>query len=106
MLWHWQLLQLGQPEDPMSASAEVPLGFSLGVLSTVVDLNLFEVEIGWKGELGGNIRPVKATVLQIMAIYPLPCLNYSPNQLQTTTIWAPKVGRHSQAGCLPRWAMR
>ena len=79
-LWHWQLLQLGQLEDPISALAEVFLRFTLGVLSTGVDLNLFEEEISWKGESGGNVRPVKAIVLRVIAMRPTPHLHYSPNQ--------------------------
>ena len=89
------LPQLGQLEDPISTLAEAVSRFLLGILSTVVDLNLFEEEIGWKGEVGGNVRPVKATVLWVMAMHPPPRLYYSSNQLWATTVWMPAVGRHS-----------
>ena len=79
---------------------------SLGVLSMAADLNLLEEEIGWKGEVGGNIRPLKATVLPVMAMCPLPHLHHSPNQLRAATIWAPVAGRHDQVGGLPGWATR
>ena len=62
-LWHWQLPQLGQLEDPISTLAEVVSRLSLGVPSTAMDLNLLEEEIGWKGQVGGNVRPLKAMVL-------------------------------------------
>ena len=60
----------------------------------VVDLNLFKEEIGWKGEVGGNIRLVKAMVLWVALMHLPPCLYYSPNQLWATTVWAPVAGRH------------
>ena len=72
----------------------------------VVDLKLFEEEIRWKGEVGGSVRPLKATVLQLVAMCPPPRLHYSPNQLQATTVWVPVMGRHSQGGDLLGWVTR
>ena len=72
----------------------------------VVDLNIFEEEIGWKGEVGGDIRPVKAMVLWVVAMHLLPRLHHSPNQLWATTVWVPAVGRHGQVGGLPGQTMR
>ena len=50
----------------------------------VADLNLFKEEIGWKGEVGGDTKPVKATVLWVAAMHPPPHLHYSPKQLWAT----------------------
>ena len=61
---------------------------------TVADLNLFKEEISWKGEAGGNVRPLKAMVLWVTTMHPPPRLHHSPNQLRATTIWVPVVGRH------------
>ena len=71
-----------------------------------MDLNPFEKEISWKGQVGGNVRPVKATVLQVAALHQPPHLHYSPNQLQAAMVHAPAVGRNGQAGSMPGWAMR
>ena len=49
----------------------------LSFLSVAADLNLFEKEIGWKGEAGGNIRPMKVTVLHVTAMH-LPPAFISP----------------------------
>ena len=38
-------------EDPISTSVEAVLRLSLSVPSRAADLNLFEKEIGWKGEV-------------------------------------------------------
>ena len=105
-LWHWWLPQLRQPEDPISTWAEVVSRLLLGVPSAVADLNLFEEKIHWKGETGGNIRLVKATVLRVAAMCPPPHFHHSPNQLRATTVWMPAAGRHGQAGSLPRLATR
>ena len=86
--------------------AEVVSGLLLRVPSMAADLNLFKEEIGWKGEAGGNVRPLKAMVIWVIAMHPPPHPHHSPNQLQATTIWAPVVGRHDQVGGLPRWAIR
>ena len=72
----------------------------------VLDLNLFKKEISWKGEVGGNVRPLKATAIWVTAMRPLPHPHHSPNQLWAAMIWAPAVGKHSQAGSLPGQAMR
>ena len=62
---------------------------------------------GWlEGGSGGNIRPVNTTVLWIIAMHPPPRLHHSPNQLRAATLWAPVVGGHGQACCLPRWVTR
>ena len=60
---------------------EVVSRLLLSVPSTAVDLDLFEKEIGWKGEAGGDVRPLKATVLWVTVMYPPPRLHHSPNQL-------------------------
>ena len=57
--------------------AKVVSKFSLSVPSIVADLNLFEEEIGWKGEKGGNVRPVKATVLWAVVMHLPPRLRHS-----------------------------
>ena len=70
------------------------------------DLNIFKEEISWKGELGGNVRPLKATVLRIAAMHPPPRPYHSPNQILATMIQVPVADRHGQAGGLPRWVIR
>ena len=55
-----------------------------------------------EGEAGGNVRPLKAMVLQVVLMCPPPQLHHSPNHLWAAMIWAPVVGRHGQAGGLPR----
>ena len=52
-------------ENPISALAEAVLRLSHGIPSTVMEFNPLEEEISWKGEAGGDVRPVKATVLQV-----------------------------------------
>ena len=42
---------------------EVVSRLLLGVLSTVVDVNLLEEEIGWKGEAREDVKLMKAIVL-------------------------------------------
>ena len=102
LLWHRQLPQLGQMEDPISALAEVVLRLLLGIPSAAEDLNLLEKEISWKGEVGGSIKPLKAMVLQGTVMHPPHRLHHSPNQLWATTVQVPMVGRHGQVGGLPR----
>ena len=70
------------------------------------DLDLFKEEISWKGEAGGNVRPLKATVVQVTVMCLPPNPHHSPNQLRAATIWVPAVGRRDQAGGLPRWVSR
>ena len=72
----------------------------------VADLNLFKEEISWKGEAGGKVRLLKASVIRIAAMHPPPHPHHSPIQLWAATIRASVAGRHSQAGGLPRWATR
>ena len=45
-------------------------GLLLRVLSAAADLNLFKEEISWKGEAGGNIRPLKATIIWVAVMHP------------------------------------
>ena len=82
--------------------AEAVSRLTLRVLSMAADLNLFKEEIGWKREVGGNVRPLKAMVIWVTAMCPTPHPHHSPNQLQAATIWASVVGRHGQVGSLPR----
>ena len=63
----------------------------------VSDLNLLEEEISWKGEAGGNVRPLKAMVLWFTMMHPPPHLYHSPNQL-----WATTVG-HLWRGGTAKW---
>ena len=67
-----------------------------------MDLNLFKEEISWKGEVGGNVRPLKATVLWVTVMHLPPRPHHSQNQLRAATIWAPVAGRHGQVGRLAR----
>ena len=57
----------------------------------VAHLNLFKEEISQKGEVGRNIRPLKATVLWVMMMRPPTQPHHSPNQLWATTVWVPAV---------------
>ena len=100
-LRHQKLLQLGQPEDPISTSAEAVSRFLLGVPSTLADLDLFDEEISWKGEVGRNVKPLKAMVLWVATMHPPPRLHYALNQLRAAMVQAPVVGRHGQMGGLP-----
>ena len=68
-----------QLEDPISAFVDIVPGLLLGVQSMALDVNLLEEEIGWKGEAGGDIRPVKTMVLQVVVMCSPPCLHYTPN---------------------------
>ena len=54
-----------------------------------VDCNLFKEEIGWKGKVGGKVRPLKATVIRVTAMRPPPRPHHSPIQLWATTIQVP-----------------
>ena len=84
----------------MSDFEEVVLRLSLGIPSIAVDFNLFEEEIGWKGVVWGDIRPVKATVLWDVAICLLPHLHYPPSNsrpLQLRHLWW--VGLAKRAAC-------
>ena len=59
-----------------------------------------------RGEQGGKVRPLKASVIQVTGACPPPCPHHSPIQLWAATIWVPVAGRHSQVGGLPGWVMR
>ena len=65
----------------------------LSIPIVAMDVNLLEEEMGWKRVAGGNVRPVKATVLQVMTMYMLAGLYYPSNQLWATVVWEPMVGR-------------
>ena len=56
------------------------LAFSF--LSIVLNVNLFEEEIGWKGVVGGGIRPVKSILLGVAVVLPAnpPSLTPQPTQ--------------------------
>ena len=54
-----------------------------------VDLNLFKEEISWKGEAGGKVRPLKATVIWVTAMRLPPRPHHSPIQL-----WAMNLGTY------------
>ena len=103
---HQYLLQLGQLEDPISNMVEMVSRLPLGVLSMPVDLNPFKEEISWKREAGGKVRPLKAMVIQVMAMRLPPRPHHLPIQLWAGTIRVPAVGRHGQAGGLPGRATR
>ena len=100
MLWLWQL------EDPISAFVEVALRNLLSILSVTVDVNIFKEEMGWKGIVGGYVRPVKAMVPQVAVMCTPPHFYYPPNQLWATAAHVPMVAWPTQASCMPRWVIR
>ena len=69
LLQHWQLLHLRHLKDPISTFVKAVLRLLLGFPSTAVDVNLLGEEIAWEGEAGGDLRPVKATVLRVRVMY-------------------------------------
>ena len=105
-LQYWYLPQHGQLEDPISTFVEAFLRLLLGIPIVVADFNLLEEEIAWKEEAGGDVRPVKATVLRVMVMCMLPHLHYTPNQLWAAAVQAPTVGKLGQTSCLPRWVTK
>ena len=66
------------------------LRLPLRVPSMVADLNLFKEEISWKGEVGGNIRPLKAMVIWVMVMRPAT----PPSPLPQ-----PTMGHHNSGTC-------
>ena len=56
----------------------------------VADLNLFKEEIGWKGEVGGKVRPLKAMVIRVAAMRPPPRPAPLPH---------PTTGHHNLGTC-------
>ena len=75
--------------------AEVVSRLPLRIPNMAADLNLLKEEIGWKGEVGGKVRPLKAMVIWVTAMRLPPHPYHSPNQLRAAMIWVPAVGRHS-----------
>ena len=109
--------QLGQLENPISTFVEVVLRHSLCIPSTVANVNLFKEEIGWKGVVWGDIRPVQATVLGVIEVCLPPRFHSPPNQLWATTAGAPMptnpstflqrlVALPARVSYMPRWAVR
>ena len=62
-------------DDPIFLFVEVVSRLSLGIPSTVADVNLLEEEISWKRVVGGDVRPVQATILGVAAVCLLPRLH-------------------------------
>ena len=55
-LWQWYTLQLKQLKDPITTLVEVVMGLLLSVQSLVMDINLFEKDMGWEGgSIGGRL---------------------------------------------------
>ena len=54
----------------MTTLVEVVIGLVLSILSIAVDVHLFEVEVGWEGLAGWDIRPVNAVVLWVAVVCP------------------------------------
>ena len=63
----------------MTTLSEVVMGLVLSVPSEVVDIHLFEVEVGWKGGPGWDVQLVEAMVLWVMAVCPPTHVHYPPN---------------------------
>ena len=54
-------------------------GLMFSIQSGVVDVNLFEEEMGWKGVAGGDVRLVKAIVFWVMVVCLPTHFLYSPH---------------------------
>ena len=80
-LRHQYQLQWGQPKDPIATLTAAVLGLLLRVLSTMLDVDLFQKEVAGQGEAWGEVRPLQASILGVMAVYPPPRLHYPPHQL-------------------------
>ena len=76
ILWYWLLLQLEQLGNLISAFVEMVSSLSISIPIVAVDVNLLEEEIGWKGVVEGDIRPLKAMVLRVMVVCPPPHFHY------------------------------
>lgn len=55
----------------------------------IADVNPFEEEMGWKGIVGADVRPVQATVLRVAVVCLSTRLHYPSNQLQAAPALVP-----------------
>ena len=107
-LWHWQLPQLGQPEDPISASTEVVSRLLTQCPQhAMAYLNLFRRRDKLEGGSGGECKATEGHGPPGHGNVPAtPPFTTPPTNSWATTIWVPTVGRHGQVGGLPGWVMR
>ena len=75
---HWQQLQRRHLQDPVTALPKAVTGLLLGVLSPVLDINLFYEEVIGEGEAWRQVRPLQASVGGVSVVSPPPRLHHPP----------------------------
>ena len=89
------------------------MGLALGILSIALNVNLFQEEVGGKGEAWGEVTPLQASILGVVVVCPPPHLHLPPHQLQATMAWVPtatwpgllQVAQPTQVHHMPGWAL-